>query len=87
MEIGGDWYDVIPLDDHRLLTVVGDVSGRGLRAATTMASLRYAIHAYAAQSDPPADDPDQALGTAAASPPPASSPPFCARCSTSARTR
>ena len=54
VEIGGDWYDVIPLDDHRLLTVVGDVSGRGLRAATTMASLRYAIHAYAAQSDPPA---------------------------------
>jgi serine phosphatase RsbU (regulator of sigma subunit) len=54
VEIGGDWYDVIPLDDHRLLTVVGDVSGRGLRAATTMASLRYAIHAYAAQSDSPA---------------------------------
>jgi serine phosphatase RsbU (regulator of sigma subunit) len=54
VEIGGDWYDVIPLDDHRLLTVVGDVSGRGLRAATTMASLRYAIHAYAAQGDPPA---------------------------------
>ena len=54
VDIGGDWYDVIPLDDHRLLTVVGDVSGRGLQAATTMASLRYAIHAYAAQSDPPA---------------------------------
>jgi Stage II sporulation protein E (SpoIIE) len=54
MEIGGDWYDVIPLDDTRLLLVVGDVSGRGLRAAATMASLRYAIHAYAAQDDPPA---------------------------------
>ncbi|MDQ6607359.1 MAG: serine/threonine-protein phosphatase [Actinomycetota bacterium] len=54
MEIGGDWYDLIPLDDRRLLLVVGDVSGRGLRAATTMASLRYAIHAYAAQNDPPA---------------------------------
>jgi serine phosphatase RsbU (regulator of sigma subunit) len=53
VEIGGDWYDVIPFDEQRLLTVVGDVSGRGLRAATTMASLRYAIHAYAAQSDPP----------------------------------
>jgi serine phosphatase RsbU (regulator of sigma subunit) len=53
VEIGGDWYDVIPLDEHRLLIVVGDVSGRGLRAATTMASLRYAIHAYAAQSDSP----------------------------------
>jgi len=54
VEIGGDWYDVIPLDDQRLLVVVGDVSGRGLRAAATMASLRYAIHAYAAQNDPPA---------------------------------
>ena len=49
VEIGGDWYDVIDLDDHRLLMVVGDVSGRGLRAAATMAELRYAIHAYAAQ--------------------------------------
>jgi serine phosphatase RsbU (regulator of sigma subunit) len=53
VEIGGDWYDVIPLEDQRLLVVVGDVSGRGLRAATTMASLRYAIHAYAAQGDSP----------------------------------
>ena len=54
VDIGGDWYDLIPLDDHRLLLVVGDVSGRGVRAAATMASLRYAIHAYAAQNDPPA---------------------------------
>jgi serine phosphatase RsbU (regulator of sigma subunit) len=54
MEVGGDWYDLIALDDRRLLLVVGDVSGRGLRAATTMAALRYAIHAYAAQGDPPA---------------------------------
>jgi serine phosphatase RsbU (regulator of sigma subunit) len=54
VEIGGDWYDVIPLDDQRVLVVVGDVTGRGLHAAATMASLRYAIHAYAAQDDPPA---------------------------------
>ena len=53
VDIGGDWYDVIPLSDRRLLVVVGDVSGRGLAAGTTMASLRYAIHAYAAQHDPP----------------------------------
>ncbi|MGZ4243711.1 MAG: PP2C family protein-serine/threonine phosphatase [Solirubrobacteraceae bacterium] len=55
VEVGGDWYDVIALDASRLLLVVGDVSGRGLRAATTMASLRYAIRAYAAQSDDPAE--------------------------------
>jgi serine phosphatase RsbU (regulator of sigma subunit) len=55
IEIGGDWYDVIDIDDRRLLLVVGDVSGRGLKAATTMAELRYAIRAYAAQSDGPAE--------------------------------
>lgn len=53
VDIGGDWYDVLELGDGRLLLVVGDVSGRGLRAATTMALLRYAIHAYAAQRDQP----------------------------------
>jgi serine phosphatase RsbU (regulator of sigma subunit) len=55
VDIGGDWYDLIALDGRRLLLVVGDVSGRGLPAATTMAALRYAIHAYAAQGDSPAD--------------------------------
>jgi serine phosphatase RsbU (regulator of sigma subunit) len=54
VEVGGDWYDLIGLDGRRVLLVVGDVSGRGLRAAATMAQLRFAIHAYAAQDDPPA---------------------------------
>lgn len=54
-EVGGDWYDLIPVGEQSLLLVMGDVSGRGLRAATTMASLRYAIHAYAAEGDAPAD--------------------------------
>ncbi len=53
VDVGGDWYDLIALDDRRLLLVVGDVSGRGLRAAATMAALRFAIHAYAAQNDAP----------------------------------
>jgi serine phosphatase RsbU (regulator of sigma subunit) len=52
VEIGGDWYDVVEVDDG-LLLVVGDVSGRGVDAATTMARLRYSIRAYAAQGDPP----------------------------------
>jgi serine phosphatase RsbU (regulator of sigma subunit) len=55
VDIGGDWYDVIDLDGQRLLLIVGDVSGHGLRAATTMAALRYAIRAYAAQNDGPAE--------------------------------
>jgi len=55
MDIGGDWYDVIPVTDRRVLVAVGDVSGRGLRAAASMASLRFAIHAYAVQGDSPAE--------------------------------
>ncbi len=54
LEVGGDWYDVMPLDDGRMCFVVGDVSGRGLEAATVMASLRYAIRAFASQGDDPA---------------------------------
>ncbi|HEV7523972.1 MAG TPA: PP2C family protein-serine/threonine phosphatase [Acidimicrobiia bacterium] len=53
VDVGGDWYDVIGVGDGRVIVVVGDVSGRGLRAATVMASLRYSIRAYAAQGDPP----------------------------------
>ncbi|HWE13815.1 MAG TPA: PP2C family protein-serine/threonine phosphatase [Solirubrobacteraceae bacterium] len=53
VDVGGDWYDVIELGERRLLLIVGDVSGRGLRAATTMASLRYAVRAYASAGDPP----------------------------------
>ncbi|MHB8659061.1 MAG: PP2C family protein-serine/threonine phosphatase [Solirubrobacteraceae bacterium] len=54
LEIGGDWYDLIELGARHLLLVVGDVSGRGLRAATTMAALRFAMRAYAVQGDHPA---------------------------------
>ncbi|MDQ1383186.1 MAG: hypothetical protein QOG65_565 [Actinomycetota bacterium] len=53
VDIGGDWYDVIAVGDGMVLLVVGDVSGRGLRAATVMAALRYAIRAYAADGDSP----------------------------------
>ena len=47
MEVGGDWYNAIAIDDHRFAFAVGDVSGRGLAAATIMAGLRYTIRAYA----------------------------------------
>lgn len=53
MDIGGDWYDLIVTGPDRFLFVVGDVSGRGLRAAIVMASLHYAIRAYAAEGDTP----------------------------------
>lgn len=54
-EVGGDWYDVFTLDDHRLVLAVGDVVGRGLRAAAIMGQLRTAIRAYAIHGLEPAD--------------------------------
>ncbi len=53
MEIGGDWFDAISCPDGGFIFVVGDVSGRGIQAAVIMASLRFAIRAYAAQGDAP----------------------------------
>lgn len=50
-DVGGDWYDVIYCDERSFIFAIGDVSGRGVPAATTMASLHYAIRAYAAQGD------------------------------------
>ena len=54
IDVGGDWYDVVPTDDGGALLLIGDVSGHGLRAATTMASLRHAALAYAAEDTAPA---------------------------------
>ena len=54
MEVGGDWYSAIAIDDHRFAFTVGDVSGRGLGAATIMAGLRYTIRAYASLAYDPA---------------------------------
>lgn len=47
VEVGGDWFDVIPLPQGRVGLVIGDVAGRGIRAATVMGQLRYATRAYA----------------------------------------
>jgi hypothetical protein len=46
-QVGGDWYDVIRLADGRTALVIGDVMGRGVRAASVMGQLRTAIRAYA----------------------------------------
>ncbi len=46
-EVGGDWYDVIDLGADRLALVVGDVSGRGVRAAALMGQLRAATRTCA----------------------------------------
>lgn len=51
---GGDWYDVIPLDDARVAIVVGDVVGHGPRAAGVMGQLRSALAAYLLDAHGPA---------------------------------
>lgn len=52
IDVGGDWYDVV-CRPGTCTFVVGDVCGRGLRAATTMAAVRFATRAYIAQGDDP----------------------------------
>ncbi|MFI5664928.1 SpoIIE family protein phosphatase [Streptomyces sp. NPDC051684] len=55
--VGGDWYDVIPLDHDRTALVIGDVMGHGIDAAAAMGRLRTATQAYADLSM----SPDQVL--------------------------
>ncbi|MER6093427.1 SpoIIE family protein phosphatase [Streptomyces bluensis] len=53
MDVGGDWYDVIPLSSGRVALVVGDVMGHGLPEAATMGRLRTAVHTLADLELPP----------------------------------
>lgn len=52
-EVGGDFFDVIELDDGRLVMFVGDVMGRGVAAAAAMAHMRAAVRAYVALDPTP----------------------------------
>ncbi len=67
-EVGGDWFDVMPLSSGRVAYVIGDVMGRGLRAAAAMGQLRTAVRMLAVL-DPMPDEvlthlDDLALSTA-----------------------
>jgi anti-anti-sigma factor len=55
IDVGGDWYDVFPMPTGRIGLVVGDVIGRGLKAAAAMGQLRIALRAYALDADDPAE--------------------------------
>jgi GAF domain-containing protein len=52
-EVGGDFYDVVPLSDGRVAGFVGDVMGRGVRAAAAMAQMRAALRAHIAADPEP----------------------------------
>jgi serine phosphatase RsbU (regulator of sigma subunit)/anti-sigma regulatory factor (Ser/Thr protein kinase) len=54
VDVGGDFYDVIPLPSGRIGLVVGDVMGRGIRAAAVMGQLRAAVRSYCLEGHPPA---------------------------------
>ncbi|MGI5269108.1 PP2C family protein-serine/threonine phosphatase [Nonomuraea sp. CA-218870] len=54
-EVGGDWFDVIPLAEDRTALVVGDVMGHGIRAAATMGQLRTATQTLASLDLDPAE--------------------------------
>jgi PAS domain S-box-containing protein len=54
-QVGGDWYDIIPLSAGRVGIVIGDVEGRGARAAAVMGQLRAALRAFAQDDKPPAE--------------------------------
>jgi serine phosphatase RsbU (regulator of sigma subunit)/anti-sigma regulatory factor (Ser/Thr protein kinase) len=45
LQVGGDWYDVVDLQDGRIALIVGDCVGHGLPAATVMGQLRSACRA------------------------------------------
>ncbi|WP_033309208.1 SpoIIE family protein phosphatase [Streptomyces iakyrus] len=54
-EVGGDWYDVLPLGPGRTGLVVGDVMGKGVQAAAIMGQLSTATRALARLDLPPAE--------------------------------
>lgn len=53
LQVGGDWYDVIPLPTGRFALVIGDVQGHDVRAAGLMGQLRIALRAYASEGHRP----------------------------------
>ena len=63
--IGGDWYDAVLLPGGRILLLVGDVAGHGLKAAITMGQMRSAARALAPTHGPAAllDALDQFAGS------------------------
>jgi PAS domain S-box-containing protein len=53
LQVGGDWYDLVDLDDGRVALIVGDCVGHGLAAATVMGQLRSACRALLLERSSP----------------------------------
>ncbi len=49
-QVGGDYYDVVQLDDHRVLVAIADVSGKGVQAALLMANLQAFLQSICKQN-------------------------------------
>lgn len=54
-ETGGDYYDFIRLDDHRVALAIGDVSGKGIQAAFYMTFIKGILHSLCRETDSPAE--------------------------------
>ena len=55
LEVGGDWYEVVLVDDGTVAVTIGDVAGRGIRAASMMGRVRPALRAYVLDGHRPQD--------------------------------
>lgn len=53
LQVGGDWYDIVDLDDGRIALIVGDCVGHGLAAATVMGQVRSACRALLFENPSP----------------------------------
>jgi PAS domain S-box-containing protein len=54
-DVGGDWYDVLPLPDRSVGVAIGDVMGHDLTAAAAMGQLRSVLRSYAWEGHQPAE--------------------------------
>lgn len=54
-ETGGDYYDFVKLDDHRVAVTIGDVSGKGIQAAFYMTFIKGILHSLCREIDSPAE--------------------------------
>ncbi len=63
-DVGGDWYDLVELDDGSFLAVVGDVTGHGVQSAAAMGRIQSLMRFLAASGEPPSEILDRVAPTA-----------------------